>query len=280
MNKGKKMKKLTSITALLVLTLSMSGCLFNTSSKSKKPERTGNAQITLNMGRVGVLAKTSAIELASLKIVLTAVGETAREKAFPLSGSEGNVGSAEFENLASLKNWTLSAESRDEKGVVIHSGSTSFYVKPEETTAVSLMMNAAYSMIRAEFLDVPDSVRKVEINIDGVVRDVSETEIAYLTGQNVQLAFDYLETGRKHEIVLNSHGTMWGKAYLLYTGKAVVETLPGKDYSYEVTLNWVGPEAPPKGRMTMEVALGGIGTTLIKAKYKKHKNKYPAENPK
>lgn len=273
------MKKLNFLTALMILNLSLSGCLFNASSNSE-PQLTGKAQITLNIGRVGALAKTSAIELASLNIILSASGETALEKTFPLSGMEQSVISTEFDNLASLKNWTLIAESRDKNDSVIHAGITSFYVMPEQTTEVSLKMDAAYSVLRAEFLDIPDSVRKVELNIDGAVRGASEAETKYLTGENVQLAFDYLETGSNHEIVLNSYGTMWGATYLLYTGKTVLETLSGKDNSYEVTLNWVGPEAPPKGRMTMEVALGAVGSAIIKANFEKHENKYRTEKPK
>jgi len=223
----------------------------------------GSANITVEVGKVGVLGKIRNIELSKLYISLTAPGEIPIYDTINLSGNGQQTISKTYSDLASLlKTWTLLAESRDVDGVVIHSGSTQFIVPARNTISVALNLDAKYSMLKANFFPIRDSVTRCELLVDGSKVDDSSFAKQALLGDTVRLSNNYLTTGISQRVKLDVYGIMWGFDTLLYTGDTAITPLPGINASYTITLRWVGP-GPLPGGASMTVVLGAIGTVVI-----------------
>ena len=224
----------------------------------------GSANVIVSVGKVGALGKIRNIELRTLYISLSAPGETTVRDTFPLSGNGEITISKTYSNLASLlKTWTLTAESRDVDGVVIHSGDTSFIVPARSSIPVFLSLDARYAMLKANFFPIRDSVTRCEVLVDGVKEDDSSFAKQALVGDTVKLSYNYLRTRVSQRVKLDVYGTMWGFDTLLYTGDTLVNPLPAANVTYSIALRWVGPAAPPPGSATMTVVLGAVGTTTV-----------------
>jgi hypothetical protein len=255
------MKHTLTNLALLGLFVSFSCSNLNTPDNNNEP---GNASITVNVGKVGMLGKIRNIELNKLYISLTTTGETTIYDTIPLNGNSGATIIRTYSNLASLlKTWTLSAETRDVDGVTIHSGTTDFIVPARSTIDVSLNLDSKYSMLKANFFPIRDSVTRCELLVDGNKEDDSSFSKQALLGDTIRLSYNYLRTGVSTRVMLDVYGTMWGFDTLLYTGDTLITPVPGINASYNVTLRWVGPALPPPGSATMNVVLGAVGTTII-----------------
>jgi outer membrane protein assembly factor BamB len=224
----------------------------------------GSANVTVNVGSVGALAKQLDISFSRLTISLSAPGEITILDTFPISGNTQTTVSKTYNNLASLKTWTLTATSFDTKDSIIHSGTTTFNVLPRQTVTVPpLVLDSRYSMLKANFFPIRDSVTRCELLIDGSLKASVSFPKQSRLGDTVKLAFDYLYTNVLQRIKLDVYGDMWGFDTLLYTGDTAITPLPGINASYAVTLRWVGPHLPPPGQATMTVVLGEVGTIVI-----------------
>lgn len=168
-----------------------------------------------------------------------------------------------YGNLASLKTWTLSAYTKDAKDSTIHTGGVAFDVIPADTVDVTLDLDAMYSMLKAHFMPVRDSVTSVTLKVD----DLSVDDSSFVSGAHdtVSLAFDYLKTDASttHKIELTANGVYWGFDYPLYAGDTTIVVNPGQDTTDTVVLEWIGPDKPPVGGATMTVTLGAIGTVTV-----------------
>lgn len=257
----------------LAVTLCSSLLMFSCTREERNPSApegslagTGSALVTIQSGRVGGLAKgskASDINLASLEVTLTAPGETPVTQSFRLSGSGSSTISNTFQELAALKTWTLSARTLDQAGQVIHSGSTTFEVRPRQTSDVNLDLSALFSMLKARFYPVRDSVTRLELIVDGVIRDQISFAKQTRLGDTIPLAFDYLTTGASHTIRLSAYGDMWGFDTLLYSADTVLAIAAGQDASHGIILRWAGPRLPPAGEAEMRVSLGSVGTVTM-----------------
>jgi hypothetical protein len=170
-----------------------------------------------------------------------------------------------YNDMASLKPWTLFVVSVDQEGTVIHTGSKTFEIQPRHTEPVNLNLNSKYSMLKVNFYPIRDSVTKVELKLNGLVINDSVFAKQIFKGDTVKMSYNYMDTGTQH-ITLNAYGTMWGdENVLLYTADTTVSVLTGVDANYTVKLVWVGPTTPPAGQASMAVSLGSTGTTVINA---------------
>jgi hypothetical protein len=231
----------------------------------------GSASVYVKIGKVGALGKKATIQLDTLYLTLTAPGETTRSAKFPLSANSEQTFSQCFTELASLhKIWTLSAEAKDMLGTVIHSGSISFIVPARRDTSITLTLGAKYSMLKANFFPIRDSVTHCELLVDGVIKDDSSFAKQSLVGDTVEFAFDYLQTNIAQRVRLDVYGQMWGFDTLLYTSDTLIAPQPGVNASYNLTLRWVGPALPPPGSATMIVVLGAVGTQTINGEFEDH----------
>jgi hypothetical protein len=261
--------------AALVVVMGIVGCS-NDLSYIQAPEgvEQGAATLSIEVAQVGILAKVSQFEMDELVVTLTAEGEEPVVQSFEVSRRGGNTIEAEFANLASFKNWSVSAHTVDKQGVVIHSGDASFYVKPNQTVDVSLDLDATYSGLEAVLRALPDSVTSLELAVDGVVVDVvSATD-------KLTLSYDYLTVDEEHEVTLIAKGVLWGEAMELYEGTVTVKPESGKDQKYPLVMKWVGADAPPTGTGVLEIHIGTIGTETINTQFEKHTIKYTTEKEK
>jgi hypothetical protein len=239
-------------------------------------EADGTVHSTIQLGKVGALSKSSAISLQ--KLILVAVSgatpaDTVRDTAI-VNGSDA-VTVLRTLTLKPLRNWTLSAKTLDSRDSVIHSGSTaSFFVKPADTTAVSLNLASKFSMYQANFNSLPDSIsssqpgtgkdklnlKRLVLKVDGVVKDDSTMTSGYFAaGQDVSVFFDYITPGA-HTVTLEAHGDLNGYSGILYTGTTSFTVAAGNDDTKSVTLDWAGPTT---GTGKLTVTLGKIGKVTV-----------------
>lgn len=260
-----KTLKQFAILPVLAALLSVSACMRDDSNPgtADPAAEPGSAQVLIRTGKIGRLAKKAAIELSRLEITLSAPGESTVVREFPLTGSGAATVSHTIPGLASLKPWTLAARSLDLNGRVIHSGSADFEVRPRQTAEVSLDLAALYSMLRASFYPVRDSVTRCELWIDGELRADTAFPKQSRLGDTIVLAYDYVGAAADHEFRMEAHGGMWGIDTLLYAGDTVLRVSAGVDAAVALRLPWVGPRTPPPGQAAMEVALGAVGTLLL-----------------
>jgi hypothetical protein len=253
------MKKLLSVFAAALFL----SCATNLSPNPVATDDNGSAIVSVGVGAVGALAKRADISLARLIVSLSAAGQPTINDTFALSGTSSTTINKTYSNLASLITWTLSARSLDSRDSVIHSGSTTFVVQPRQTASVSLNLDARYSMLKANFFPIRDSVTRCVLLVDGIVKKDSSFARQSHIGDTVKLAFDYLKTGVAQRIKMSVYGTMWGLDTLLYTGDTLITAVPGVNATYNVLLKWVGPSLPPSGQGTMSVVLGAAGTVTM-----------------
>jgi hypothetical protein len=235
----------------------------------------GHVKSTIILGKVGVLGKSSAISLS--KLVLLAVSDAApADSVTDTSSVNGSNEVTVLRNLTlkPLRNWVISAKTLDLKDSVIHSGSTvSFFVRPSDTTAVSLNLSSRFAMYQANFNTLPDSVssatgtgkdklnlNRVVLRIDGVIRADSALASGYFSGgQNISVFYDYIAPGA-HTVSLEAYGVMHTYAGVLYSGASTFSVTAGNDDTRSVTLNWVGPVT---GTGSITVTLGKVGTIIV-----------------
>lgn len=245
------------------------GCLRDDRNPSGGGTPAGAAKVVIQAGRIGALAKgaplakAAAIELAELEVTLSAAGETSVTETFPLSGNGPATVSHTFPGLASPKTWSLSALTRDRLGEIIHRGASSFEVRPRQTARVDLALSALFSMLRANFHPIRDSVTRVELWVDGDRRDDSAFAKQSALGDTIPLFFDYLAAGSSHVLGLRVFGEMWGLDTLLYSADTSLNVVAGEDGTHSLLLSWVGPASPPPGQATMTVSLGRVGTQVV-----------------
>jgi hypothetical protein len=239
-------------------------------------EADGAVNATLLLGKVGALSKSSAIDLR--KLILEAVSsatpaDTVRDTATVSGNSAVTV--LRTLTLKPLRNWTVNAKTLDAKDSVVHQGSTaSFFVKPADTSAVSLNLASRFAMYQANFNTLPDSIasttsgtgkdklnlKRVVLKVDGVIKaDSIEASGYFAGGANVSLYFDYITPG-SHTVTLEAYGDLHVYSGLLYSGSSTFSVSAGSDDTRTVTLNWVGPTT---GTGKLTVTLGKVGKVIV-----------------
>ena len=265
------MKKVHIIIGLLIAALTV-GCDTNgTMLTIPEGDVQGSAKVVVEVAQVGILAKASAFQLEELVIRLEAADEEVIEERYTLTGHGGTTVDVEFSDLASFKNWKVSVWSLDAEGVVVHSGASSFYVEPNSTTDVELNLSSSYSIVEAAFASFPDSVTSIALYVDGEKKDV------VTDSKETTLSFDYLTVSEEHEITIVAEGVLWGEKMDLYSGTTVIIPKAGESKGYELTVEWVGTEEPPKGNSVLDISLGTVGRSVIETVFEKHEVKYSTE---
>ncbi len=231
---------------------------------------------SIELGKVGALAKTSTINLS--KLILTAISaatppDTVRDTS-TVSGN-ASVTVTRTLTLKPLRNWVINAKSLDAKDSVIHSGvSASFFVKPSDTASVAISLASRFSMYQANFNSLPDSIassasgsgkdklnlNRVVLKVDGVIKNDSVLSSGYFTaGQSISVFFDYITPG-SHAVVLEAYGVLNKFSGILYSGNATLNVAAGIDGTQAVTLNWLGPTT---GVNSLTVTIGKVGKVTV-----------------
>lgn len=236
----------------------------------------GTVHSTILLGKVGALSKSSAINLQ--KLILTAVSSaTPSDTVRDTASVNGNAAVTILRTLTlkPLRNWVIHAKTVDANDSVIHAGATaSFFVKPSDTSSVSLDLASKFSMYQANFNSLPDSIsssasntgkdklnlKRLVLKVDGIVKHDSVTASGYFAaGQNVRVYFDYIGVGA-HTVTLEAYGDLHTFSGLLYTGSASLDVGAGDDRTQAVTLDWAGPTT---GTGKLTVILGKIGKVIV-----------------
>ncbi|MBN1578554.1 MAG: hypothetical protein JW913_18470 [Chitinispirillaceae bacterium] len=235
----------------------------------------GVLKVSVNIGRVGALSKKSKaadIEMTDLYVVFSADGYDSIFDTIPLGGgSDGRTEEEIYPAMAArYKNkiieWTLRVEARDQNDNPTHWGDTVFSIRPKDTTDVTLTVEARYSMLKANFIPIRDSVTRCVLDIDNGDHIVdSSFEKQSLVGNTVTLSYDYLTAstdGEPHTIKLDVFGELWGIDTMLYTGTTDITVLSGEEGNYKVPLAYKGPKTL-HGAADMVVTLGTVGTVSM-----------------
>ena len=259
---------LATAPAILLASL-LTACLQETTEQAQGPGGkgpTGQANLSLKLEKVGALRKAAAIEMDTLFIGLTATGEAPVLDTVLLSGNSLQAILKSYPGLASLKTWTLGAIAKDQNGVTVYSGTTEFIVPPNGTANVPLTLAPQFSMLRALFFPIRDSVTQVQVRVDGSLVAAESFAKQSRLGDTVALTHDYLSaspSGTTHAIRMDVRGDMWGFDTVLYRGNTDITVVSGQDTSYSLTLHWVGPAVPPPGQATITVTLGAVGSVTL-----------------
>lgn len=257
------------------LFLSQSSCLREDSTSSPvssaagvPPGQAGSANVIIQIGKIGMLSKSASLApmaLCSLRVILSATGETPITWVAPLSGTGPMAVSRTFTGLPE-KIWSASAETRDNRNAVVHSGSMPFTIVRKQTLNVNLPLASKYSMLIAKFFPIRDSVNRCILMVDGITRGDSTFAKQALVGDTIPLRYDYLTTSATHNISMSARGVMWGFDTLLYSGDTSITVAAGVDAPFRVTLKWVGPAKPPPGQAEMFVSVGSVGTVIVQGR--------------
>ena len=149
---------LLSFTAILLL----SSCTGNNPTKADNttPQETGAAKVTISVGKIGTLAKSTAIEMEHLIITITDKDKDTIYLAdtSDLSGTGETTVKKTFPDLTAPEDYLLSVKTIDEEGEVIHNGSEEFSTIPGDTTDVAIDLDAKFSMLKVYIRIAPHSI--------------------------------------------------------------------------------------------------------------------------
>lgn len=189
-----------------------------------------------------VLAKKgdTVITLDTLHLVLTSPGCTDRLVNLPVTGSihtGSRLLTAKVEGLNPLRNWKVKAYSRDLVDTVLHSDSTTFYVKPADTAQVSMLMTPRYSVLVARFVSTwnkVDAIKKLELRVNGTVVDDTTFGVKQKVF-DLRLSHKYLKANASASVELRAYtGTNAGS--LKYRKTVAINPQASQDSEITVQL--------------------------------------------
>jgi len=254
------------------------------SPTSSSPSTSGNVQVVLNLGKVG-LAKTASvtpINLDSCVMSLSATGEVPVHVVIPLSGNGQTVVSQTF-NLAP-KVWSLTVSTyamHYYSGMmgygypqVIHQGMTNFTVVAGTNPTVSLSISSQYSMLLLRISPVPDSCNEVTLysgdSLNGMYSSLADTTFGVGIIKNadtVKILYDWLNVSTYSQHFQATVRGIWnGASMVLYWGNfQIPHVTAGADTSYSFNMNWQGPSTTLASQ-SISVNVGAIGLIVVDGK--------------
>ena len=272
---------LNSFVAIFVVAMLFS-CVMDSAQGPVSPEGSavGEVQVTLNLGKVGGLAKSATIDLDSLAMTFMAAGEVTVRRTVILSGYAQQVVNQTVA-LTANKNWTLQIQTYDWvedptmpgmfRNMVVHSGNTSFDVVEGANPTVSLSVNAKYSMLVVRINPLPDSSTFVGLyqgtDISMLYQrydDTTYTKKVQSETDSVKLYYDWLEVnGMSYDIQVIIRGDWNGADTSLCWGTLnIPKVISGQDDSYAFDLTWIGP-GRPEGDVPISVTVGKVGVITV-----------------
>ena len=263
-----------SMALLLMISCSDSG--INTSAAT--PDKTAAATITVSIGAIGQLAKKKTIDLEQLILTLSSPGQDSIHDTTSISGTGGNDAQVTIGNLQAPRTWTATAVVLDANDSCIHNGNTEFTTIPADTVAVTIDLDANYSMLKVTFNNLTDSVTSVTLS----VADVTAFDSTFDAGseEDITFTFDYLEAeadGIEYDIFLRAGGSFYDNDTILYAADTTIAALSGVDTNYVIALKWVGPDIP-HGAAEITVTIGAVGTKVVNAGFEIIADEIPTDN--
>ncbi len=265
----------SNLMTLLVVTgtaatlLFTTGCTGGNPAKTETPAitETGAVAVDITLGKIGLLAKTTTIEMKKciIDIVVKETDSVFLTDTSELEGFGETSVKRTFLELTAPEDYILAVTTLDENDKEIHRGSKEFSTIPADTVDVAIDLDAKYSMLNVSFNNLPDSVTAVQLGIT----EVDTLDTAFVAGEEdtVTLSYDYLAAdteGVEYELSLRASGSFYGNDTVLYAADTTVIARTGVDSNYTVTLKWVGPDIP-HGAAEITVTIGAVGVTQVDA---------------
>jgi len=278
-----KFNKLTAA-AVMASGLALMGCLEEPHSSGAEDRAPVSLNLRVGVDGVNTLAKASTISLKKLIVVMTSnVNDTIRDTLTTattthidsVSTSAQTV--AKYYSLKPLRSWKVVATIKDKNDSTIHKDSTTtpvLYVG--DTATVSLNLSSKFSMYRANFLTIPDSIssatagtskqvlhiRRLVMTLD-TTNTVRDSTKKYFTGSPA-LYYDYVRVG-SHSVTLSAYGdlgldTAAAHSILLYQKTQTISVGAGVDSTISMALVWQGPTM---GTDSLRVTIGKVGTVTL-----------------
>jgi uncharacterized protein (TIGR02145 family) len=236
------------------------------SSSSSKSEDPGQVSLSIDLGPVGVLARTA--QMTPTRLVLRFVSSNA-DTVRDTQLISGRSAIAKVYSLASQRQWTLNIVGRDQRDSILYSGTKAFDVLPRTTTDVGLSLDAGYSSIRVHF-PVLDSMTRFVLRVDGAVWVDSTVAMQKRVGDTIKADHDYLSAssaGVAHPFSFRVYGKPWGIDTLLYSLDTTLNVVSGQSATRVLTLKWAGIKVPPSGAADLQVTLGSVGQLVFQVGY-------------
>ncbi|MBK8802512.1 MAG: hypothetical protein IPN71_10765 [Fibrobacteres bacterium] len=225
----------------------------------------GQVALSLNLGPVGVLARTAEMSPRRLVLQFKSGGETLSDT-IAVTGT-GTV--AKTYTMASQRDWTLEAIGLDQRDSTLYQGSTSFTVMAKKTTSVSLSLSSKHSSIKVKF-PIIDSLTRFVLSVDGSVWGDSSVVKQTRVGDTIKMDHDYLAAspaGIVHDFDLRIFGQPWGVDTLCYALDTSVAVVSGRNQGHVFKAHWVGAKTPPPGFAELTVILGAVGLVDVQVVY-------------
>lgn len=226
------------------------------------PSSDGQVALSLNLGPVGVLARS--LQMTPTRLVLQFnSGATAVRDTVAISGSGTVAKTYSFPAQPE----TLQVKGLDQRDSLLYQGSSVFLVQSGRTTSVSVSLDSRYSTLRTKF-PVQDSLTRFTLTVDGRLWGDSSVAIRSRIGDTVKIDHDYLAaspSGTLHAFSLRAYGRSNGTDTVLYAADTSIAIVSGSRQGFVAYLRWVGANAG--GKVALAVVLGPVPQVEILAKY-------------
>ena len=257
--------KTMKILAVTLLGLLAASCDSDRTSTGPTPTSSSSGQVavSINLGPVGVLARTLQMTPTRLLLRFSSRTSTILLDTISISGSGTVLKSYSFD--AGFD--TLYVEGRDQRDSVLYTGSTVFQVQAAATTSVNLSLSARYSSLRVRF-PIVDSLYRYTLSVDGANWADSSVAQGTRRGDTVRALHDYLSAstpGTSHQFSLKAWGRYQGKDTVLYSLDTALSIVSGSNMGRSLVLRWVGPSRP--GQASLSVAVGSVGQVELLVGY-------------
>jgi hypothetical protein len=241
-------------------------CSCDKSNPAAVNSQSGTLDAKIMIGNVGSLGKQTAInktaKISLMKgyVQLSFPGETSIYDTFNLSGNSLIQIDRIFHNLKA-GSWKIKASSKDSNGVVIHSDSSSFLIKDNDTTYDTLVLAAKYSNLVLNFPH-SDSAKVYQVSYNGIMIINDTITKGSMVGL-LSLSYNYLPAspaGTSDTIVVNILGDFIQQNILLWNGQGVFNVVSGISFTQAMDLQWYGPAY---GDVNSTVKFGEIATVTV-----------------
>lgn len=261
------MRKLLALSCALLM-LGLSACNEPQITSGTPASLSGEGKVALNLklGKVGMLARSAEMVPTTLIVTFQPYYDYTLPTIHDTIQIDGasNIRSS-YELPAGY--YEIYTTGYDQRGMVLYSGTNWLYVYDQQTTTLSLHLEAQYSSIKAGF-PVVDSLERFTFAVDGSVWGDSSVDWKARSGDTVVMSFDYLTAYYVwHQFELKAYGATESGESLLYQLDTGLYVYPGQLQDVVFTLHWVGDGVPPGNRTNLTVSLGAVGQLNITATY-------------
>lgn len=249
------MPSLASLSLLFALLIGLAGCGFETEA----PAQDASVRLDLDLGPIGALSKTSAIELRTLDLAIHQGADTAVKAALAITTQTRALDPV---YVLPPGSWVAVARVLDIAGKLVYLDSATFVLAPADTALdVRLSLRPRFSRLSLRVAPIDaGSVGKVALTLGGPTLgtiSLAETDFTRMgADSSVALAFDYVPTGESLSLGIQVQGK---SSQILSRWSGSLFVVPGRDTALRILLKAEGAE------IGMGIAITPVATVDIRA---------------